>query len=310
MNKTVFLLISTCLGLTLMIPGASASSPNPVTSSTTIEIHGSFPIVQAQFDICSHVPFAGSCQVGLALSEQYAQPLHIATRVPQELQPQAPGSTEVSVSPGPPNLVLNFMFSLNSRSYSYSVPLPRFAAPGTFVLNTIVDGSLNDSSVRVSSFRSVFALRVGFDLSLPLLPSVSLFTYGTDLLDFGSSAGLTVGQWFHVAVASAHSQVSGDGWYLAGSTAPISIKDQSLTDSGSNYAFSGWSGKGLGSYSGTQISPSLVANSPIQENAIWQATPQQSYPLTVPISSIWAAGILVIVGVIAVFVVIKRKSET
>jgi len=265
------------------------------------------------------------------------------------------------------------MFSLNSRSYSYSVPLPRFAAPGTFtetlpmsqvlanlvdlglpaallgkfislnvpvslvssvrgdavesgftttrqtlewnspgtiVLNTIVDGSLNDSSVRVSSFRSVFALRVGFDLSLPLLPSVSLFTYGTDLLDFWSSAGLTVGQWFHVAVASAHSQVSGDGWYLAGSTAPISIKDQSLTDSGSNYAFSGWSGKGLGSYSGTQISPSLVANSPIQENAIWQATPQQSYPLTVPISSIWAAGILVIVGVIAVFVVIKRKSET
>jgi hypothetical protein len=371
MNRLWLIVLVSLLCGILPISRASAA-PTQTSPQTTLQVDGESSLVQLQFDICSHIPFTGSCPIGLSLSERYTQPLFVNLKVPQELQPQTAESTQVVVTPGPPNLVLSFHFSLGSKGYDYSVPLPTLIAPGTFTetipmsqvlanlvdlglpasllgkfislnvpvslvssiqadviergfttsgqslewdspssvsLNTVLDGSINASSAVVSSFRSVFGLKVGLTLNLPLVPSVSLFSFERDLLDFGSSEQLQIGQWYHLAVGSPYSQVLGDGWYLSGSTATISVHDQSLTGSESNYVFIGWNGTGPGSYSGSQLSPNIIVNSPMQEIATWETLPLQTFSLS---STTIVAGtglIIFLIAVVGVVVVFKRRSR-
>src|SRR6266699_1942458 len=369
-RKLVLLLI--CLSFLLVIRGAAGSPATQQASHILVMINGAIPIIQLQFDICSHIPLTGSCPIGLALSERYTQPLYVEMNVPQELQPQTTQPMQIAVTPGPANLVLIFEFSLGSKGYDYSVPIPTLTAPGTFTgtipisqvlanlvdlgiptsllgkfislnvpvslvssiqadvvetgfntsgqtlewdspsavsLNTVLDGSINASSAVVSSFRSIFGLRVGLTLNLPLVPSVSLFSFERDVLNFGSSKQLEIGQWYHLAVSSPHSQVLGDGWYLSGSTATISVHDQSLTGSESNYVFIGWNGTGSGSYSGSQLSPNIIVNSPMEEIASWETSPLQTFTLS---STTMVAGtgmIIFLIAVVGVVIVFKGRSR-
>lgn len=86
-----------------------------------------------------------------------------------------------------------------------------------------------------------------------------------------------------LSVVSPNGGVNGHGWYYEGSTAPFSVQDDTLDDgAGTRYIFTGWTGVGTGSYTGTDPSQSVIMNNPITETASWNT----EYQLTV--SSLWA----------------------
>lgn len=309
--------------------GQQSSTP------TNAIITGALPIAQSRVDICSCIPLLGSCPIALALSEHYTQPLSVQSQVAlDELQPQMSESTQVSVIPGTPNLVLDLNFSLGAKSYDYSIPLPALQAPGVFAVNiplsqilanlvglglpasllgkfislnlpvslvssvqadvaiagftssqqTLIwntpstasyngslTGTLNDSYINLSQFRSVFSVSAQFILGLPLIAPIRLFSFDKDFLNFGSSNSFPIGHWYQVAVNSPYSQVSGSGWYFSGTSATFSVTDQSVTRSGTGYQFTGWTGSGPGSYGGSQSSVTLTVTAPIQETPNWQS---------------------------------------
>jgi hypothetical protein len=340
------------LGLSLfstMSPVAHAAQP--FSSSINVVIAGALPIAEYQLDLCSYIPFLGNCPIAFALSEHYAQPLSVQIQeATQILQPQMTETSQITVTPGSPNLVLDFNFSLGSKSYNYSVPLPALQAPGVFsetipisqilanlvglglpstllgklislnvpvnlissvvteavptgfvasqqelvwnnpstvFYNSTLTGTVDDSHIDLSSFRTVFSVSAQLVLSFPLIPPIKIFSFDKSLLNFGSSNSLPVGHWYQVAVTSPYSQPSGAGWYLSGSVATVSIRDQSVSSSGMIYTFADWTGAGPGSYSGSQISPSFTVNSPMQETANWKAsTPQPTSSLVPAMSGI------------------------
>jgi hypothetical protein len=167
--------------------------------------------------------------------------------------------------------------------------------------NATLTGTSEDSFLGLSAFQTVFSVNAQLELALPLISPISLFSYQQNLLSFGSSASLPIGNWYHVALSSQYSQVSGAGWYLSGTSTTISVKDQSVTSSGTSYSFSGWTGVGSGGYSGSQMSDTLTVLAPIQETANWQQSPAQTAPLITPES---VAIVLGIIGAIAVAVVV------
>jgi len=67
-----------------------------------------------------------------------------------------------------------------------------------------------------------------------------------------------------------------NNWYKAGSTFQISASAPSTID-GEQYVWLGWSGTGLGSYTGTDRSVFITMNGPINETAAWR----HEYRLTV-----------------------------
>jgi hypothetical protein len=69
---------------------------------------------------------------------------------------------------------------------------------------------------------------------------------------------------------------AGENWYDAGSTVQISATAPTAT-SGEQYSWSGWSGTGSGSYSGTDKPATITMNGPITQTAEWK----QEYYLTV-----------------------------
>jgi len=322
-------------------------------------IVGDLPLFQYQVDICSDIPFFGSCPIGLTLSEHYDQPLSVQIlTLPNELQANEAEMTQVSVAPGSPNLALEFDFTAGNSAYDYSFPLPAMSSPGSFnvtipltqILGHLVDlglpdpllnivslnilvslassvhadlssqgfvsdqqqliwdtpstdsfngtltGALNDSYLGINDFRSVFSIGADLELKLPLLSPINLFSFQKDLLDFGASGPLPIGHWFQVSVSSAHSQASGSGWYLSGTSATLSIADSLITDSAINYQFAGWAGTGLGSYTGVQPSITITVAGPIEETANWQVV-QQSPIL--PTAAIAGLGIVAVVAVAA-----------
>jgi hypothetical protein len=355
----VVLLVSTLAMSTIPVP-ARAQSATP----ESVIIEGALILASYSINVCSAL-YLGSCPIALGLSEHYTQPLSIQAQ-PQEagLQPQMVEETMISVTPGSPNLVLDFNFSLGTHSYNYSVPLPALQAPGTFTetipltqvlanlvglglpasllshfislnvpislvssvqanpvatgftttqsaliwnnpstveYNATLTGTSEDSFLGLSAFQTVFSVNAQLELALPLISPISLFSYQQNLLSFGSSASLPIGNWYHVALSSQYSQVSGAGWYLSGTSTTISVKDQSVTSSGTSYSFSGWTGVGSGGYSGSQMSDTLTVLAPIQETANWQQSPAQTAPLITPES---VAIVLGIIGAIAVAVVV------
>ena len=67
------------------------------------------------------------------------------------------------------------------------------------------------------------------------------------------------------------SPVVGIYWYNAGSTVTISASAPSLVYSAAEeqYVWNGWTGSGIGSYSGNSASPTITMNGPVIETASW-----------------------------------------
>jgi hypothetical protein len=182
--------------------------------------------------------------------------------------------------------------------------------PSTVEYNATLTGTSEDSFLGLSAFQTVFSVNAQLELTVPLISPISMFSYQQNLLSFGSSASLPIGDWYHVALSSQYSQVSGAGWYLSGTGATISVRDQSVASSGISYGFSGWTGVGPGSYSGSQMSDTLTVTAPIQETASWQQSPAQVAPLITPESVAIVLGIVgaIAVALVAILIVIKGRN--
>ncbi|MGB7123860.1 MAG: hypothetical protein WBE40_03265, partial [Thermoplasmata archaeon] len=112
-------------------------------------------------------------------------------------------------------------------------------------------------------------------------------------------------QFLVIAAASGPGSVGGGGWYPAGQSI-------SLSATPSNASFSGWQGSGSGSYSGTDLTPRIVADGPITETATFStAATSRSSASSVPAVDYLAIGIvvavLVAVGIAEGFVAGRRR---
>ncbi len=358
------------------IPQARATTSQSVSTSQTVVISGTKVFLSYSFDICSAI-FLGPCPISFSVSENYTQPITVQFQDSTFLLPHTLETTEITVTSGPPNLVLILKFSVGSNSYSYPVPLPAIRAPGVFtkdislsqilvnlasidtglplsILNRIASfdfiisfvasiegvmslsgfnstqgplywnspimesynstltGSQPDSSIVMGNLQSEFSVDAQLSLSVPLLPPIQLIPpvhYG--LIAFGSASTIPVGHWYQVQVSSPYSQPSGSGWYLSGSSVTFSVQDQAVTVSGTTYNLVGWTGAGIGSYTGSETSPSVTMSAPIQETANWQAAPAQGSPF-LPMSAPVLLGLGVVIaaglGLLGLFL-FKRRGK-
>ena len=82
---------------------------------------------------------------------------------------------------------------------------------------------------------------------------------------------------YYLTITSSYGSPSGAGWYNSGASASFSVPIPASGGTGIQYVFVGYSGSGLGAYSGASSSTSVTMNNPIVETISWQ--PQ--YYLTV-----------------------------
>ncbi len=109
---------------------------------------------------------------------------------------------------------------------------------------------------------------------------------------------------YRLTINSPYGNPTGDGWYVAGSTAAFSISSQGTDSTGTQYAFTNWAGIGSGSYSGTQNSQTVTMNNPLTETANWE---QVTTLFTVAESAI-----VILIMLLAAFLLLairKRKNK-
>ena len=102
--------------------------------------------------------------------------------------------------------------------------------------------------------------------------SGSQVLFNVSAADVASSQGESgLFSWYGVSVESAYASPAGAGWYIAGSSANVSVS-QETADAGATtrVALAGWNGTGRGSYTGPAQIASITVASPISEVAIWQ----------------------------------------
>jgi len=74
----------------------------------------------------------------------------------------------------------------------------------------------------------------------------------------------------YLTVNSAYGTATGEGWYNEGGDATFSVSPTTISlSAGVRQFFSGWTGSGIGSYSGTVSSYTVTMNNPITETADW-----------------------------------------
>jgi hypothetical protein len=83
---------------------------------------------------------------------------------------------------------------------------------------------------------------------------------------------------YYLTVSSSYGSPTGQGWYNAGSSATFSISPTTVSGgTGIQYVFTGWTGTGVGSYSGSSSSHSVTMNNPITETTNWQTQYQITF---------------------------------
>ncbi|RKZ34601.1 hypothetical protein DRQ33_01810 [bacterium] len=73
---------------------------------------------------------------------------------------------------------------------------------------------------------------------------------------------------FRLEIISDHGDPWGDGWYDEGTSAEFGV-EQYDSVGGIRYVFTGWTGTGTGSYTGTDTCDTVIMNNPITEEASW-----------------------------------------
>ena len=75
---------------------------------------------------------------------------------------------------------------------------------------------------------------------------------------------------YKLKVNSPHGNPHGGGWYDEGTTATFGVTSPESGGAGTRYIFTGWTGTGTGSYTGTDASHTVTMNNPITEDASWK----------------------------------------
>ncbi|MFO7889503.1 MAG: FlgD immunoglobulin-like domain containing protein [bacterium] len=95
-------------------------------------------------------------------------------------------------------------------------------------------------------------------------------------------------QYYLTIENNGHGKTQGEGWYNDGDETNFSITPTLITMQGdSQFVFTGWSGKGIGSYSGEKDSHTITINNPVTETANWEL----QYKITTSTIPAWAGSI-------------------
>ena len=148
-------------------------------------------------------------------------------------------------------------FAFNGTTYSSSTPNIDIATrPGTFAVGAFPVVSANGSvGYTASGVGSTWSVSTGQTYTVGYVPAYKV--------DFSASTGGTV-----------NNVASGSFWLASGATAQLTASAHSA------YGFAGWTGTGLGSYTGTATTASITANGPIVETATFFPVPASRFNLS------------------------------
>jgi PKD repeat protein len=93
----------------------------------------------------------------------------------------------------------------------------------------------------------------------------------------------------YVNVESGYGNPAGEGWYVAGTQASISVDSLVDTGSGTRRRFTGWTGTGTGAVNSTARAVSFTVQGPVSELASWQT----EYGLSIETDPAYAPGAVI-----------------
>ncbi len=101
-------------------------------------------------------------------------------------------------------------------------------------------------------------------------------------------------QYYLTVENNGYGTTQGQGWYDEGIEASFSIAPTIISMKGdSQYVFTGWTGSGIGSYSGENVSNTLIINNPVTETASWEL----QYKITTSTIPAWGGSIELDTGI-------------
>lgn len=191
-----------------------------------------------------------------------------------------PSSTASITISGPSTQTANF------QSQGYTVTFTAEGIPSTTAWSIVVDGQTYTQTGILS-----FAWSYGSSHTFSYTSTVEEGSATRYLLTSTSASSPTTiygsetitGNYktqHYLKVVSDYDSPYGEGWYDKGATALFGLISTSISPStGTRHIFTGWSGSGQGSYTGTSPTSSVLINGPIVETAIWKT----QYYLTISI---------------------------
>ena len=153
----------------------------------------------------------------------------------------------------------------------------------------------------LENLAAIISLQAALDLSF--LGTNQLASTKLPLAMFNSTSNIRVADYYHVQIQSPYGQTEGSGWYLSGTTATISVTPSQTVSSGTTYDFTGWTGTGPGSYTGTQTPYMLTVTGPVTETANWtqhqfSSPPHNRYDRIVLLGVVAIAAIMITLVVV------------
>ena len=163
---------STLCLLAILVSASLISAPSvraQTTSSQNLVITGSLPILNYGIDLCNAILGFTSCPISASIIENYTQSVGLQVmNSPDTLQPEMTETSQLTVSPGQPVVVLDLNFSLGTSSFVYAVPLPSLPVPGTLPISISLDRILQDIVTSLGLPIPISLLSLVADLKLNL----------------------------------------------------------------------------------------------------------------------------------------------
>lgn len=103
-------------------------------------------------------------------------------------------------------------------------------------------------------------------------------------------------------IDSKYGNPTGEGCYTANAKAKFAITTSTTQDLGTQYAFSGWTGTGAGSYTGLDEQSAITMVGPVTETAKWE-------PASSLYSVLLISVIILVMMLLATFLALKRRKK-
>jgi hypothetical protein len=169
---------STLCLLAILVFGSLVSAPTAraqTSSSQNLVITGSLPILSYEIDLCKAILSFTSCSISASITENYTQPVRLqVTNSPDALQPQMTETSQLTLNPSQPVVVLDLKFSLGTHSFPYSLPLPSLPVPGTLPISISLDSILQGIITTLGLPIPISLLSLVADLKLNLFFATQL----------------------------------------------------------------------------------------------------------------------------------------
>jgi hypothetical protein len=127
-------------------------------------------------------------------------------------------------------------------------------------------------------------------------------TSGSIKVSSANTQTITYSTQYYLTVDSNYGNPTGEGWYNANAEAQFAITTSTTQDLGTQYAFSGWTGTGAGSYTGLDKQSAITMVGPVTETAKWE-------PASSLYSVLLVSVIILVMMLLATFLALKRRKK-